>query len=190
MARKRKGSPASAGGKGVKPSSGRADNDRGALGREFELSEIRQLIRLVQRTGIGELEVTSGDRTVRISAAVGAAPASWVIPNPGAAPARPASAEAGPAPAGASAPAAVAHRDQQAVTSPMVGTFYRAPAPDADPFVEVGDIIEIGQTVCIIEAMKLMNEIEAEVKGRVVQVLVENAQPVEFGQKLFLVEPV
>ena len=71
----------------------------------------------------------------------------------------------------------------------MVGTFYRAPAPDADPYVEVGDMVEVGQTVCIVEAMKLMNEIESEVQGRIVQILVENAQPVEFGQKLFLVEP-
>ena len=72
----------------------------------------------------------------------------------------------------------------------MVGTFYRSPAPDAEPYVEVGDIVEVGQTVCIIEAMKLMNEIESELKGRVVKLLVENSQPVEFGQKLFLVEPV
>ncbi len=72
----------------------------------------------------------------------------------------------------------------------MVGTFYRSPAPDAEPYVEVGDIVEIGQTICIIEAMKLMNEIESELKGKVVQILVENTQPVEFGQKLFLVEPV
>jgi acetyl-CoA carboxylase biotin carboxyl carrier protein len=71
----------------------------------------------------------------------------------------------------------------------MVGTFYRAPAPDADPYVEVGDMVELGQTVCIVEAMKLMNEIESEVKGRVTRILVENAQPVEFGQPLFLVEP-
>ena len=71
----------------------------------------------------------------------------------------------------------------------MVGTFYRAPAPDADPFVEVGDLVEVGQTVCIIEAMKLMNEIESDFRGRVVKILVENAQPVEFGQKLFLIEP-
>ena len=75
------------------------------------------------------------------------------------------------------------------VTSPMVGTFYRAPAPDADPYVEVGAQIDVGQTVCIIEAMKLMNEIESDVKGRIVQILVDNAQPVEFGQKLFLVDP-
>ena len=76
-----------------------------------------------------------------------------------------------------------------AITSPMVGTFYRAPAPDADPYVEVGDMVEVGQTVCIVEAMKLMNEIEAEARGRVVQILVENSHPVEFGQKLFLIEP-
>jgi acetyl-CoA carboxylase biotin carboxyl carrier protein len=71
----------------------------------------------------------------------------------------------------------------------MVGTFYRAPAPDADPYIEVGSMVEIGQTVCIIEAMKLMNEIESEVRGRVTELLVENAQPVEFGQKLFLIDP-
>jgi acetyl-CoA carboxylase biotin carboxyl carrier protein len=101
---------------------------------------------------------------------------------PAAAPAAPASAGTTPAPA--------ANDHLKAITSPMVGTFYRSPAPDADPFLEVGDSVEAGQTVCIIEAMKLMNEIEAEFKGRVVQILVENAQPVEFGQKLFLVEPV
>ena len=92
------------------------------------------------------------------------------------------------APAPETAPEA-GYPDTEVLKSPMVGTFYRAPAPDADPFIEVGDVVEVGQTVCIIEAMKLMNEIEAEVKGRVVQVLVENAQPVEFGQKLILVEP-
>jgi acetyl-CoA carboxylase biotin carboxyl carrier protein len=75
-----------------------------------------------------------------------------------------------------------------AVTSPMVGTFYRAPAPDADPYIEVGDTVEVGQTVCIVEAMKLMNEIESDVKGRIARILVENAQPVEYGQILFLVE--
>jgi acetyl-CoA carboxylase biotin carboxyl carrier protein len=77
-----------------------------------------------------------------------------------------------------------------AVNSPMVGTFYRAPAPDADPYVEVGTVVEVGQTLCIIEAMKLMNEIEAEVRGRVVRILAENTQPVEFGQPLFMLEPV
>src|SRR5262249_60325319 len=100
-------------------------------------------------------------------------------------------ASAAAAAAVAAAPAAPAEpaSNLKPITSPMVGTFYRAPAPDADPFVEVGDVVSVGQTVCIIEAMKLMNEIEAETKGRVAQILVENAQPVEFGQKLFLIEP-
>ena len=153
----------------------------------FQFLELRRLIRLVQRTGIGELELNSGGRSVRISATPsnGGAGAFVVGPAPG----RPAApAAAGPAAPGAPDPAAPAS-NQKAVVSPMVGTFYRSPAPDADPFVEVGDVIEVGQTVCIIEAMKLMNEIEAETKGRVAQILVENAQPVEFGQKLFLIDP-
>ena len=75
------------------------------------------------------------------------------------------------------------------VVSPVVGTFYRAPAPEADPFVEVGTVVSPGQTLCIVEAMKIMNEIEAEIRGRVVEILVQNAQPVEYGQKLFLLEP-
>ena len=151
----------------------------------FELDELRRLIRLVQRTGIGELELCSNGRSVRISATP-AGGATWAA---GAA-APPAARSAAPAPAPPQeAPPEPASRLKE-VVSPMVGTFYRSPAPDADPFVEVGDVVEVGQTVCIIEAMKLMNEIEAETKGRIVQVLVENAQPVEFGQKLFLVEPI
>jgi oxaloacetate decarboxylase alpha subunit len=154
----------------------------------FELGELRELIELVQATGIGELELASGGRSVRISATAGPgfvheSPAPLSLARAGAH--APAAAE----PAAEPAPAADPSARYKAVASPMVGTFYRAPAPDADPFVEVGDIVEVGQTVCIIEAMKLMNEIEAEVKGRVVQVLIENAQPVEFGQKLILVEP-
>jgi acetyl-CoA carboxylase biotin carboxyl carrier protein len=167
--------------KAVKPAPARADASRSEILSGIGIGDLQRLIRLVQRTGIGELEVQSGDRTVRIAAhatgkvAVGVAPAVAVA----AASERP-----------AAAPAASPESDRLvAITSPMVGTFYRAPAPDADPYVENGDSVDVGQTVCIIEAMKLMNEIEAEVKGRVVKVLVENAQPVEFGQKLFLVEP-
>jgi acetyl-CoA carboxylase biotin carboxyl carrier protein len=149
------------------------------------LAEIRQLIRLVQRTGIGELEVSSGDRTVRIAAQ------SQHPANAGFSPAAMAFAPAPerPAAAGAASSAPQATENLAIIASPMVGTFYRAPAPDADPYVEVGDLVEMGQTVCIIEAMKLMNEIESECRGRVVKILVENAQPVEFGQKLFLIEP-
>jgi acetyl-CoA carboxylase biotin carboxyl carrier protein len=149
-----------------------------------EIGEIRRLIRLVQRTGIGELEVSSGNRSVRISA-FGAAGHSM----PAMGPAGPASGNAA-SPASAATEAASAPSNTVAIPSPMVGTFYRAPAPDADPYVEVGDRVEVGQTVCIVEAMKLMNEIESEVKGAIVKVLVENAQPVEYGQPLFLVEPV
>jgi oxaloacetate decarboxylase alpha subunit len=171
--------------KAVKPASPGTDNTGGALLGTVGLAEIRQLIRLVQRTGIGELEISSGDRTVRIAAQ------SHVLANVGLSPAlsapaleRPTAAVAGTAP---SAPQLT--ENLAAITSPMVGTFYRAPAPDADPYVESGDMVEVGQTVCIIEAMKLMNEIESEHRGRVVKILVENAQPVEFGQKLFLIEP-
>ena len=169
-------------GSSMKSGAKSADNAGGVRPAGFELAELRQLIRLVQRTGIGELEVSSGGRTVRISAH---GTASAVIASPQAASAT------APATAAAPAKAPDAPADHlKAITSPMVGTFYRAPAPDADPYVEVGTSVEVGQTVCIIEAMKLMNEIESEVKGRIVHILVENAQPVEFGQKLFLVEPV
>ncbi len=144
----------------------------------------------MQKTGIGELEVSSGGRTVRIAAFAGV-PGAMTVAMPAAA--APAAAPAAPAPAASPKPdpaAGAADERLVAVTSPMVGTFYRAPAPDADPYVEVGTAVEVGQTVCIIEAMKLMNEIESEARGRVVRILVENAQPVEFGQKLFLIEPV
>ncbi len=170
--------------KPVKSTPAEADNSRGTRPGGFELSELRQLIRLVQRTGIGELEVTAGGRTVRVSAHAGSIPATAVSAAVGAAP-TPAAASGASSPSGS--PAGTEH--QVAIVSPMVGTFYRAPAPDADPYAEVGDMVEVGQTVCIIEAMKLMNEIESEVKGRVVRILVENAQPVEYGQKLFLIEP-
>ena len=161
-----------------------ADNSHGPTSAGFAIEELKRLIRLVQRTGIGELEVSSGGRTVRIAAqasAVEAVRTAAVAPVAVATPA-PARSEAKPA-------ESAADDRLKAVTSPMVGTFYRAPAPDADPYAEVGTQVDVGQTVCIIEAMKLMNEIESEVKGRVVRILVENAQPVEFGQKLFLIEP-
>ena len=172
--------------KRVKSPADHADNAIGAGSGGFALSEIRRLIRIVQRTGIGELEVTSGGRSVRI-AAHGTAPAALVAPAPPVAPTAPPGGEPAAGPAGRTgAPAA---ETLVPITSPMVGTFYRAPAPDADPYIEVGDVVEVGQTVCIVEAMKLMNEIESEARGRVVQILAENAQPVEFGQKLFLLEP-
>src|SRR5262249_51877432 len=141
-------------GKPVKRGAAGADNASGTRSGGFELAELQRLIDLVQSTGIGELEVTSGGKTVRIAAASGAVPVAAVAaPAKAAAPAAAAPEAAGPATTGS---------EPLAITSPMVGTFYRAPAPDADPYVEVGDSVTVGQTVCIVEAMKLMNEIESE----------------------------
>ncbi len=163
----------------LKSPAGGADNSSVAAG--FPLAELHRLIELVQETGIGELEVASGNRSVRISAhgvTVATGSSMQAVRSETAGGGEP-----------SSAPAKSGDEHLVAISSPMVGTFYRAPAPDADPYVEAGMTVEVGQTVCIVEAMKLMNEIESEVKGRIVRILVENAQPVEFGQKLFLVEP-
>ena len=148
----------------------------------MDLNEIKRLIQLVQKSGIGELEVSEGERTIRITAAPLAAGVAYAA----------APAQSAPAPAPVAAPPAAApNADAHLVTivSPMVGTFYRAPAPDADPYVELNSQVDLGQTVCIVEAMKLMNEIESEVRGRIVRILVDNGQPVEYGQSLFLVDP-
>jgi acetyl-CoA carboxylase biotin carboxyl carrier protein len=148
--------------------------------------EIAELIRLVEDSAIAELEVHHGRKRIRISK-VGPNTASISAPaaaNPNHAPSAPpeaASPEAGPA------DEKLASNLKQ-IVSPMVGTFYRAPAPGSEPFVEVGQAIAVGQTVCIVEAMKLMNEIGSDFNGVVRRVLVDNAQPVEFGQPLFLVE--
>jgi len=172
----------------VKPARKPADTPGVALLGGAELCELRQLIQLVQKTGIGELEVSSGGRTVRIQA-VAAGVVTGVPVMPDARHAAPETRAEIPA-ATADSTKAAKSSSAMTITSPMVGTFYRAPAPDADPYVEMCDTVSIGQTVCIVEAMKLMNEIESEVRGKVVEILVENAQPVEFGQALFRVEPV
>ena len=145
----------------------------------MDLRKLKKLIDLVEESGIAEIEVTEGEEKVRITRAT-AAPAPVY-----AAPAH----VAAPAPAPASAPAAPAARDlSNAQKSPMVGTFYRAPGPNAAAFVEVGQQVKAGDTLCIIEAMKLMNEIEAEKSGTVKEILVENGTPVEFGEPLFIIE--
>ena len=173
--------------KALKSSPRQADTPRGTLLGATELTELRQLIRLVQRTGIGELELSSGGRTVRIAAH---ASGPMAVAMPAMTPEAREAVRDRKAEHTGNPSTSVETEKSVAITSPMVGTFYRAPAPDADPYVEAGDSVEVGQTVCIVEAMKLMNEIESEVRGRIVQILVENAQPVEFGQKLFLIEPV
>lgn len=151
----------------------------------MDLRKLKKLIDLVQESGISELEVTEGEEKVRIAKHVAhAAPATYVASLPAAAPAP---AVAAPASATPAEPAAAALPEGKIVKSPMVGTFYRASAPGAKPLVDIGQSVSSGDRLCIIEAMKLMNEIESEFDGVVKAILVENGQPVEYGQPLFVI---
>lgn len=156
----------------------------------MDLRKLKTLIDLVSESGISELEVTEGEGKVRI---VKNAPPVYVQPTGGYAPQMSAPAQTvaltentAPA-ASAAAPAAPAAPQGHVVTSPMVGTFYRAPSPGADPFAQVGDTVKEGQTLCIIESMKLLNEIESDKAGVIKEILVENGQAVEYGQPLFVI---
>jgi len=147
----------------------------------MDLRKLKTLIDLVAESGIAEIEVTEGEDKVHIVKHPNA-PAAAVAPASGIA------AAAAPVPAAAPAPPAAAEPDAgHIVKSPMVGTFYRSPGPEAKPFVEVGQAVKPGDTLCIIEAMKLLNEIEAEVSGAIREILVENGQAVEYGQALFVI---
>jgi acetyl-CoA carboxylase biotin carboxyl carrier protein len=149
-----------------------------------KLEDIQILVQTIQDSDLVELVwETDGSRLVLKKAAACA----------------PSSAPTAPSPAGVATEQELAQEQETAdeveesrftILAPMVGTFYRAPAPDAEPYVQVGSIVEIGQPLCIIEAMKLMNEIESEVRGRIIEILAENAQPVEYGQPLFVIEQV
>ena len=154
----------------------------------MDLRKLKKLIDLVQESGIAELEITEGEEKVKIvkggPAVQEQAPAPLMVAAPAPAPASAPAPAAAPAPAPAAPPAA---DEGHALKSPMVGTFYRTPSPDAKPFVEVGQQVKEGQTICIIEAMKLMNEIECDKSGTIKAILVENGQPVEYGQPLFII---
>jgi acetyl-CoA carboxylase biotin carboxyl carrier protein len=157
----------------------------------FKFEEIRELIELVGSSGVSSVEVEHAGSRLRIEGqapVVVAAPAAAAVPGPVAG-AQPAAAGTGPGPAGDQPSTVDEDAGLHEVTSPIVGTFYRAPNPDADPYVKVGDFVERGQTLCIVEAMKLMNEIECDASGTIVRVMPENAQPVEFGEKLFMIRP-
>jgi acetyl-CoA carboxylase biotin carboxyl carrier protein len=156
----------------------------------MDIRKVKKLIELLEESGVSEIEIKEGEESVRISrhptgtvhaysAPMGYAPAPPGAPGAAA----PAAALAGPG-----APPPPAHSPDQAVTAPMVGTFYSAPAPGAKPFVEVGSEVKQGDVLCIIEAMKMMNQIECDKPGRVVSILVKNGDPVEFGQTLFVIE--
>lgn len=149
----------------------------------MDLRKLKKLIDLVQESGIAELEITEGEEKVRISRAGGVMQTTMMaMPQQMAASVSPS------APAAAAAPAeAPAAPEGHAVKSPMVGTFYRSSAPGSKPFVEIGQSVNAGDTLCIIEAMKLLNEIEADQGGIIKAILVENGQPVEYGQPLFMI---
>lgn len=153
----------------------------------MDIRKVKKLIELLEESGVAEIEIHEGEESVRISrqsssAAPMMAPAAYAPP---------------PLPAAAPAPAAAAPGGDSGgeeeisghvIKSPMVGTFYRAPSPGAKPFVEVGDQVGSGDTLCIIEAMKLLNQIESDKAGKITRILVENGQPVEYGEPLFVVE--
>lgn len=157
----------------------------------MDIRKVKKLIELLEESGIAEIEIKEGEEAVRITRSPGgpaAAPMQYFAPPP---------AYGGPAPPAAAAPPLVSPAEPEPepelppgkiVAAPMVGTFYRAPTPGADPFLEIGSEVTIGQTLCIIEAMKMMNQIESDQAGKVVQILVENGEPVEFGQPLFLID--
>jgi acetyl-CoA carboxylase biotin carboxyl carrier protein len=158
----------------------------------IDLDWIRRLIDLMRESDIDTVEVSRFGTRVRISKSppVQLGPTGEYAAIPAAsAGAASAAAHGVPEPAAAEDTGADATADWHEVTSPMVGTFYRAPAPDAPPYVEVGDDVTKGQTLCILEAMKLMNELESDVGGTIREVCVENAEPVEYGQLLFRIEP-
>ncbi len=157
----------------------------------MDIKDLKTLIKLVTETDITEFEMENADEKIVIKRGKEqeivhvAAPQAYLTPQP-----MPAAAPAPVAPAAApvAAEAAAMSDKHETITSPIVGTLYRAPSPDSDPYVEVGSVVEKGQVLCIVEAMKLMNEIEAEFKCKIVEILKENAQPVEYGDPLFVVE--
>ncbi|MEZ5448865.1 MAG: acetyl-CoA carboxylase biotin carboxyl carrier protein [Thiolinea sp.] len=151
----------------------------------MDVRKIKKLIDLLEDSNVAEIEIKEGDDSVRISR-VSSTPAPLYAPAP---PMAPAAAMTAPA-----APAAAAHEEEDSmphghvVEAPMVGTFYRASSPSAKPFVEVGQSVKTGETLCIIEAMKMLNQIQADASGTVKAILVENEQPVEFGQPLIIID--
>jgi len=158
----------------------------------MDIDKVRELVKLVEDSGIEELEVSHEDTTIRIQKSAPMTFATASVAPAMQLPAPQAPATAGAAPTSAGAPAVTVDPTRakwKDVRSPIVGTFYRAPSPTDPPFVEVGDRVAVGQTLCIIEAMKVMNEIEAEFSGTIKEVFVENGSPVEAEGVLFLVDP-
>jgi acetyl-CoA carboxylase biotin carboxyl carrier protein len=157
----------------------------------MDIRKVKKLIELLESSGVAEIEISEGEESVRISRYGQAAPqvVQTYAPPPAAAPgAVAAAAQPAAATTAAATPAAPPEPEGHEIKAPMVGTYYASATPGGQPFVEAGSMVEKGQTLCIIEAMKMMNQIEADVSGRIVRVLVENGNPVEFGQTLFVIE--
>jgi acetyl-CoA carboxylase biotin carboxyl carrier protein len=154
---------------------------------KIDYDEVRKLVALLEEKNLSVFELETEGFKIKIGRAAPAPAAQAAVQA--APPAVPSGPSALDAPVDLAAPVIETSKDHLIVTSPMVGTFYRAPDPTSAPFVDIGDIVKKGQTLCIIEAMKLMNEIEAEVDGTIADIFVENAKPVEFGQKLFAILP-
>jgi acetyl-CoA carboxylase biotin carboxyl carrier protein len=159
----------------------------------MDIRKIKKLIELLEESGIAEIEIKEGEEALRISRMpTGGIAATQLaqMPMPMALPTAPIAAAPIQAAAvqAAPAPAAKAKPNEHVITAPMVGTFYGAPSPGAKPFIEIGDEIKVGQVLCIIEAMKMMNQIESDKAGRVTSIMARNGDPVEFGQPLFVVE--
>ncbi|WP_207429474.1 acetyl-CoA carboxylase biotin carboxyl carrier protein [Pedobacter sp. SYSU D00535] len=162
----------------------------------MDIKQVQELIRFVSKSGVNEVSIEEKDFKITIKTNQAPTVVNATIPAPAPAPvavapqaAPVAPAQAAPAPAAATPAVAADSSNYITIKSPMIGTFYRSSSPDKPSFVNVGDEVKAGQVVCIIEAMKLFNEIESEVSGRIVKVLVENSSPVEYDQPLFLVEP-
>ncbi len=159
----------------------------------MDIRKVKKLIELLDETGVAEIEIKEGEESVRISrhpsgGTFAMMPQHMMYGPPPAPAAPPATAAVTPASATAAVAAAGAATADQTVTAPMVGTFYSAPAPGAKPFVDLGSEVKPGDVLCIIEAMKMMNQIESDKAGRIVSVLAKNGDPVEFGQPLFVIE--
>ena len=152
----------------------------------MDIRKVKKLIELLQESGIAEIEITEGEESVRISRYQGAP--QMMSPMAPAYQQAPAAVAQAPAAAAIPAVASPAAKPEHTVTAPMVGTYYGSPAPGAKAFVDIGSEVNVGDTLCIIEAMKMMNQIESDKAGKVTAVLIKNGDPVEFGQPLFIIE--
>ena len=153
----------------------------------MDIRKVKKLIELLEESGVAEIEITEGEESVRISR-YSQSPAAAPAPVHYAAPPPPVAAAVATLPQGAAPEAPPpSERAGHKVLSPMVGTFYRSPSPEAEPFVKIGDTINAGDTLCIIEAMKMMNQIESDVSGKVLAIEAESGEPIEFGQVLFVI---